>query len=246
MSAKKFKVGDHVKIRRWESMEKEYGLNERGDIRGEIIFGQSMRELCGSTVKIKGVGNYAYDIFGSSYYFSDEMFENPAKEMTDEDNVTDGIQPAEPHNSTSSKSDWKLTMDTQIGTVFSISEGDWERIVIPIAKGTLQPQMDLAKKIMDLVEGKILDPWILCSYQMPEPGEEVIVVRDYKDWGLDKRSMDMATVHRAGEDGQNFGGPNSLTGQGWMPPGTVYFAFPGIGNPESNVCWKRKPEFPIL
>ena len=35
----KYKVGDKVKIKTWEKMEKEYGLNVGGEYDGEINFG---------------------------------------------------------------------------------------------------------------------------------------------------------------------------------------------------------------
>lgn len=43
----KFKVGDRVRIRQWDDMEKEFGLDSGGFIKCNGSFLRSMRGLCG-------------------------------------------------------------------------------------------------------------------------------------------------------------------------------------------------------
>lgn len=47
-----FKVGDRVRIRQWEDMEKEFGTDSDGDIRVWARFVKGMRHLCGRTAII--------------------------------------------------------------------------------------------------------------------------------------------------------------------------------------------------
>jgi len=57
----KFKVGDRVRIRAWDDMEKEFGLNFFNtyiDCQGG--FTKSMRYLCGKTAIIQKLGSYGY------------------------------------------------------------------------------------------------------------------------------------------------------------------------------------------
>lgn len=44
---RKFKVGDRVRIRDWDDMEREFGLNAFGVIQCENLFTPGMRCLCG-------------------------------------------------------------------------------------------------------------------------------------------------------------------------------------------------------
>lgn len=48
----KFKVGDKVRVRSWEDMEKEFGLNENGNIDTEVVFVTDMKKYCGKIVEI--------------------------------------------------------------------------------------------------------------------------------------------------------------------------------------------------
>ena len=56
-SKKEIKIGDIVKIRTWESMEKEYGLDEDGDIlvNPDTAFVVEMRPLCGLTAEVVNI-----------------------------------------------------------------------------------------------------------------------------------------------------------------------------------------------
>ena len=73
----KFKVGDRVKVRSWDSMEKTYG-SENGYIPVPCTFCPGMRKYCGKIVTIKRVtsgGNYLIEEDKESWGFSNEMLE---------------------------------------------------------------------------------------------------------------------------------------------------------------------------
>ena len=78
----KFKVGDRVKVRSWEDMEKQYGLDAYGNINTPSNpFVTSMREYCGKVATISTVDEdyHGYSTYtiknGSIWDFTDAMFE---------------------------------------------------------------------------------------------------------------------------------------------------------------------------
>lgn len=74
-----YKVGDWVRIRQWDDMEAEYGLDEYGNILIPLIFTDAMREYCGRWGKITCVYKHSYDIdflsVLSNWSWGDEMLE---------------------------------------------------------------------------------------------------------------------------------------------------------------------------
>ena len=50
-----FKVGDKVKIKSWDKMVKEYGLNADGNILCKYKFTVDMKYLCGETFTIYSI-----------------------------------------------------------------------------------------------------------------------------------------------------------------------------------------------
>lgn len=71
-----YKVGDRVRIKSWEQMEKEYGLDAAGDIKCKCAFVKSMRKYCGSTLTISEIASAdTMDMQGSMYSFSTDMIE---------------------------------------------------------------------------------------------------------------------------------------------------------------------------
>ena len=105
---RKFIVGDICRVRQWEDMEKEFGLNTRGDIKCKFTFTKEMRDLCGRLFTIKKIqlGHYnseeeiemdnAYGGFIYNRNISEDMLEYSApedgEEYTGEDlDITDLI-----------------------------------------------------------------------------------------------------------------------------------------------------------
>lgn len=73
------KVGDWVRIRQWDDMEAEYGLDEGGNIPTPFTFVDTMRDFCGRWGRITHVcENYYYIKFSSAsngWSWGDEMLE---------------------------------------------------------------------------------------------------------------------------------------------------------------------------
>lgn len=73
----RYKPGDTVKIRSWDSMKNEFGVNQWGAIDMNIVFVPHMRRNCG---KIMRISCYEFDNLGyllqntDPFVFSLDMF----------------------------------------------------------------------------------------------------------------------------------------------------------------------------
>ena len=85
----KFKVGDKVRIRQWDDMEKEFGTNGYGNIKCCNVFSEEMRKLCGKKATISHIGGF----FSQDVYLKD--FENCRGIDTDWCYSTDMLEPVE-------------------------------------------------------------------------------------------------------------------------------------------------------
>lgn len=56
----KYNIGDKVRIRSWDDMQKEYGLDRDGDIKTPICFVSSMKQYCGKIMTIAKVDTVHY------------------------------------------------------------------------------------------------------------------------------------------------------------------------------------------
>ena len=74
-----YKIGDWVRIRQWDDMEAEYGLDMYGRIMIPLKFANGMRGFCGHWGRITNVYERNYDIEFSSvsngWVWGDEMLE---------------------------------------------------------------------------------------------------------------------------------------------------------------------------
>ena len=85
----KYKVGDKVRVRSWEDMRKEFGVQCDGSIpvrkgvqyddsipvRKDVGFISAMKPLCGKELVISSVLSGCYKVKGQDWYWVDEMFE---------------------------------------------------------------------------------------------------------------------------------------------------------------------------
>lgn len=77
----KYKIGDRVRVRQWDEMEKEFGLDPKGDISCDLIFVKDMREYCGKVFTVRNAFSQIYHLdgcetnFGFWWGFSDDMLE---------------------------------------------------------------------------------------------------------------------------------------------------------------------------
>lgn len=87
-----FKVGDKVRIRQWDDMAKEFGIDKNGDIEASSGFIQEMKPLCGKKAKIG-------EIYGKRVFLED--FEDCEELDTDYDYSMDMIEHVEEKKRTS-------------------------------------------------------------------------------------------------------------------------------------------------
>lgn len=84
-----YKVGDLVRIKTWDKMAQEFGVDEDGDIRtsNKFYFFKSMKQYCEKIYVIKNANysnGYYYRLEGiDDYTFNDDMIEQ--KELTKDD-----------------------------------------------------------------------------------------------------------------------------------------------------------------
>ena len=72
----KYKVGDKVRVKKWEDLELEYKVDEYGVICHGAMFIQEMKEYCGKEFVIEQVWNDRYSCHGINYLWQDWMFED--------------------------------------------------------------------------------------------------------------------------------------------------------------------------
>lgn len=78
----KYQIGDELKIREWDDMEKEFGLNRLGSVDCKYVFSISMVPMCGKDFTVRAIENghfYSYEgtecLDGYRYDISSDMLE---------------------------------------------------------------------------------------------------------------------------------------------------------------------------
>ena len=74
--AMKYKVGDKVRVKKWEDLKSEYEVDEDGYICHGVVFNDEMREYCGKELVIRYVGMDEYLCHGNNWLWQDWMFED--------------------------------------------------------------------------------------------------------------------------------------------------------------------------
>ena len=75
----KYKIGDKVRVRQWNEMKKEFGLDPWGDIKCDHVFTKDMREYCGRVFTVRNAFSRVYHLDGCKsdlgfwWGFSDDM-----------------------------------------------------------------------------------------------------------------------------------------------------------------------------
>ena len=79
----KFKVGDKVRVRQWNDMEKEFGTFPSGSIKTTYAFVDDMKKYCDKVVTIASVISDRYYIKEDcgTWNWSDDMFETKAQSI---------------------------------------------------------------------------------------------------------------------------------------------------------------------
>lgn len=78
-----FKVGDKVRIRQWDDMVREFGVDGDGDIKTSVSFVRSMKSLCGKKAKVGYICKYCIFLedfedcegLDTAYGYSTDMME---------------------------------------------------------------------------------------------------------------------------------------------------------------------------
>ena len=89
----KYKSGDKVKIRQWDDMALEFGVDDDGDIQMPVYFIKEMEQFCGKIVTIKSLNvsldeEEYYEIMEDTeqaFWFSDDMFEDEFDDMFEDE-----------------------------------------------------------------------------------------------------------------------------------------------------------------
>lgn len=76
-SKRDFKVGQRVRVRRWDDMEREFGCTSEGNINCNYIFIHDMNYLCGQEFTIEAIRGDDTVIFveNDDYHYSLDMIE---------------------------------------------------------------------------------------------------------------------------------------------------------------------------
>lgn len=69
---REFHAGDLVRIRDWEDMEQEFGLNEYGSIACRFAFTAEMRSYCGEVYTIKHINECEFVLFAEQHSLSND------------------------------------------------------------------------------------------------------------------------------------------------------------------------------
>lgn len=72
----KYKIGDKIRVCKWDKMKKEFGLDSDGDIKCKPCFVKGMKKFCGKIFIVEKVfSNYYYLKGAGSFCFSGDTLE---------------------------------------------------------------------------------------------------------------------------------------------------------------------------
>ena len=83
----KYKVGDKVRVKKWEDLELEYKVDEDGYIYHGAFFNPEMKEFCGKEVEIEYIGMDEYLCHDNDFLWQDWMFEDVETKQIDHELV---------------------------------------------------------------------------------------------------------------------------------------------------------------
>jgi hypothetical protein len=89
MKIEDIKIGMKVRIREWDDMERERGLNGSGGVKGTVGFSREMRKFCGKCYTVANIDDYRIKLDKSfhnesryHYSISADMLEPVVEEFT--------------------------------------------------------------------------------------------------------------------------------------------------------------------
>lgn len=93
----RYRAGDKVRVREWDDMAQEFGLDDSGQINCRFGFIFLMRKYCGDIVTIKKVRSTGYRIEEDKekWNWTDDMFEASKNDCRNFENIKIEITMAE-------------------------------------------------------------------------------------------------------------------------------------------------------
>ena len=85
--AMKYKVGDKVRVKKWEDLKSQYETDEYGEINVGVIFVEDMKEFCGKELVIEGFNYEGYAYESNGWSWQDWMFEDVETKQIDHELV---------------------------------------------------------------------------------------------------------------------------------------------------------------
>lgn len=145
----KYKVGDKVRVRQWDDMAKEFGVNNGNIPINGCLFVKEMKQYCGRT----------YEVYDKSLYYI-LATENEVLEWCFTDSMLEDVNSLSytPDSSTLETEDtiWKLKDNKIIGTPKSKKEG--KEMKQRTYRERLEEQLDTYQKDSEIKAIEIIVP----------------------------------------------------------------------------------------
>ena len=81
--AMKYKIGDKVRVKKWEDLELEYEVDKYGSICHGVGFEKEMKKFCGKELVIKRIERDEYLCHGNDWLWQDWIFEDEKLSIED-------------------------------------------------------------------------------------------------------------------------------------------------------------------
>lgn len=169
----KYKVGDKVRVRQWDDMAKEFGVNNGNIPINGCLFVKEMKQYCGRT----------YEVYGKSLYYYILATENEVLEWCFTDSMLEDVNSLSytPDSSTLETEDtiWKLKDNKIIGTPKSKKEG--KEMKQRTYRERLEEQLDTYQKDSEIKAIEIIVPGKIVKVIMNDCLGTALITKCHKD-----------------------------------------------------------------